>query len=56
MRFIRNMILNCILISLSSLGPINGDQIRQKENRSIYGMNAELNKKVKVMIGMRHFN
>jgi hypothetical protein len=25
--------------------PINGDQIRQKENRSIYGMNAELNKK-----------
>jgi hypothetical protein len=27
--------------------PINGDQIRQKENRSIYGMNAELNKKVK---------
>jgi hypothetical protein len=35
--------------------PINGDQIRQKENRSIYGMNAELNKKL-VMIGMRHFN
>jgi outer membrane receptor for Fe3+-dicitrate len=27
--------------------PLNGDQIRQKENRSIYGMNAELNKKVK---------
>ncbi len=27
--------------------PINGDQIKQKENRSIYGMNAELNKKVK---------
>lgn len=27
--------------------PINGDQIRQKEQRSIYGMNAELNKKVK---------
>jgi hypothetical protein len=27
--------------------PINGDQIRQKEERSIYGMNAELNKKVK---------
>jgi hypothetical protein len=27
--------------------PINGDQIRQKENRSIYGMNTELNKKVK---------
>ncbi|MFV8326513.1 TonB-dependent receptor [Flavobacterium sp. ZS1P14] len=26
---------------------INGDQIRQKENRSIYGMNAELNKKTK---------
>ncbi|TRW97185.1 TonB-dependent receptor [Flavobacterium gawalongense] len=28
--------------------PINGDQIRQKENRSIYGMNAELNKKTKL--------
>jgi hypothetical protein len=27
--------------------PIYGDQIRQKEERSIYGMNAELNKKVK---------
>jgi len=27
--------------------PINGDQIRQKEDRSIYGMSAELNKKVK---------
>ncbi|RTY95016.1 TonB-dependent receptor [Flavobacterium sp. GT3R68] len=27
--------------------PINGDQIRQKENRNIYGMNAELNKKIK---------
>lgn len=27
--------------------PINGDQIKQKEDRSIYGMNAELNKKVK---------
>ncbi len=25
--------------------PINGDQIKQKENRSIYGLNAELNKK-----------
>ncbi|MBF4472602.1 TonB-dependent receptor [Flavobacterium sp. HJJ] len=25
--------------------PINGDQIRQKENRNIYGINAELNKK-----------
>jgi hypothetical protein len=28
--------------------PINGDQIRQKENRDIYGMNAELNKKTKL--------
>lgn len=28
--------------------PINGDQIRQKENRSIYGMNAELDKKTKL--------
>lgn len=28
--------------------PINGDQIRQKENRSIYGLNAELNKKTKL--------
>jgi hypothetical protein len=27
--------------------PINGDQIRQKESRSIYGMNTELNKKIK---------
>ncbi|RTY81496.1 TonB-dependent receptor [Flavobacterium sp. ZB4P23] len=27
--------------------PINGDQIKQKENRDIYGMNAELNKKTK---------
>ena len=26
--------------------PINGDQIRQKENRNIYGLNAEINKKV----------
>lgn len=26
--------------------PINGDQIRQKENRSIYGLNSEMNKKV----------
>lgn len=25
--------------------PINGDQIKQKENRDIYGMNVELNKK-----------
>ena len=25
--------------------PINGDQIKQKENRGIYGMNAELNQK-----------
>lgn len=25
--------------------PINGDQIKQKENRAIYGMNAELNQK-----------
>lgn len=25
--------------------PINGDQIRQKENRNIYGLNAEINKK-----------
>lgn len=25
--------------------PINGDQIRQKENRNIYGINAELNNK-----------
>ncbi len=28
--------------------PINGDQIKQKENRDIYGMNAELNKKTKM--------
>lgn len=28
--------------------PINGDQIKQKENRTIYGMNAELNKKAKL--------
>lgn len=27
--------------------PINGDQIKQKENRSIYGLNSELNKKMK---------
>ncbi|SHG40038.1 Outer membrane receptor proteins, mostly Fe transport [Flavobacterium segetis] len=27
--------------------PINGDQIKQKEYRDIYGMNAELNKKIK---------
>lgn len=27
--------------------PINGDQIRQKENRSIYGLNSELSKKWK---------
>ena len=26
--------------------PINGDQIRQKENRNIYGLNAEINKKM----------
>ena len=26
--------------------PINGDQIKQKENRDIYGINAELNKKI----------
>ena len=25
---------------------VNGDQIRQKENRSIYGLNSEINKKV----------
>lgn len=25
--------------------PINGDQIRQKENRNIYGMNVEINRK-----------
>jgi hypothetical protein len=28
--------------------PINGDQIKQKENRDIFGMNAELNKKMKL--------
>jgi hypothetical protein len=28
--------------------PVNGDQIKQKENRDIYGMNAELNKKTKI--------
>ena len=28
--------------------PINGDQIKQKENRDIYGMNAELNQKTKL--------
>ncbi|TDE44449.1 TonB-dependent receptor [Flavobacterium rhamnosiphilum] len=28
--------------------PINGDQIKQKENRGIYGMNTELNKKIKL--------
>jgi outer membrane receptor for Fe3+-dicitrate len=28
--------------------PINGDQIKQKENRSIYGMNSEWNKKLKL--------
>jgi hypothetical protein len=27
--------------------PINGDQIKQKESRDLYGMNAELNKKIK---------
>lgn len=27
---------------------VNGDQIKQKENRNIYGMNAELNKKMKL--------
>lgn len=27
--------------------PINGDQIKQKEDRSIYGMNVELNKQIK---------
>ncbi|MGA9637090.1 TonB-dependent receptor [Flavobacterium sp.] len=27
--------------------PINGDQIKQKENRSLYGLNSELNKKMK---------
>lgn len=28
--------------------PVNGDQIRQKENRNLYGLNAEINKKVKI--------
>lgn len=28
--------------------PINGDQIRQKEDRDIFGMNAELNHKTKI--------
>ncbi|MFV8345758.1 TonB-dependent receptor [Flavobacterium sp. ZB4P13] len=28
--------------------PINGDQIKQKENRDVYGINAELNKKMKI--------
>ncbi|MCW2118449.1 TonB-dependent receptor [Flavobacterium sp. 7A] len=28
--------------------PINGDQIKQKENRSLYGMNSEWNKKLKL--------
>ncbi len=28
--------------------PINGDQIKQKENRDIYGLNAELNKRLKI--------
>ncbi|WP_300566118.1 TonB-dependent receptor plug domain-containing protein [Flavobacterium sp.] len=28
--------------------PINGDQIRQKENRNIYGLNSELNKIFKI--------
>jgi outer membrane cobalamin receptor len=28
--------------------PINGDQIKQRENRNIYGINAELNKKTKI--------
>jgi len=27
--------------------PVNGDQIRQKENRTVYGMSAEINKKIK---------
>jgi hypothetical protein len=35
--------------------PINGDQIRQKENRSIW-MNAELNKKVKSNDWDAYFN
>ncbi len=28
--------------------PINGDQIRQKENRNLFGLNSEINKKVKI--------
>lgn len=28
--------------------PINGDQIRQKEIRNLYGLNTEINKKVKI--------
>ncbi|MES2811633.1 MAG: TonB-dependent receptor plug domain-containing protein [Bacteroidota bacterium] len=28
--------------------PINGDQIKQKENRDIYGLNSEINKRVKI--------
>ncbi len=28
--------------------PINGDQIRQKENRNLYGLNTEIDKKVKI--------
>ncbi|RXR18400.1 TonB-dependent receptor [Flavobacterium amnicola] len=28
--------------------PINGDQIKQKENRNIYGLNSELNKRLKI--------
>lgn len=28
--------------------PINGDQIKQKENRDIYGLNVELNNKTKI--------
>lgn len=27
--------------------PVNGDQIRQKEDRTLYGMNTEINKKIK---------
>ncbi|OYX85482.1 MAG: TonB-dependent receptor [Flavobacteriales bacterium 32-34-25] len=27
--------------------PINGDQIKQKENRTLYGMSAEINKRIK---------
>ena len=29
--------------------PIYGDQIRQKENRNIYGLNSEINKRVKIV-------